>query len=205
MDNKKYIDDLRDIKDIMSRTTQFISLSGLSGVSTGCIALAGLWLAFVIVFKNQDYLVYNAVTLNATTQTYLLLISTGTIFLSVASALLFTKRKSKVKKQFIWNSLTKRLLLHLSIPLVTGGIFCLMVLNKGFVGFLPSLTLIFYGLSLISGSKYTFKELAYLGVIQIVLGLLAFQFIHYSLLFWALGFGAIQIIYGLILQNKKRS
>lgn len=186
----------------MSRTTQFISLSGLSGVSTGIIALAGMCLAYRMVFNHEDYLVYKAVSLSNEREFFLLVIAIGTIILSVASAIFFTKRKSKIQKQIIWNALTKRFLFNLLLPLVTGGILCLMLLNKGFLGFLPSLTLIFYGLSLINGSKYTFREIRYLGIIQIILGLLAFQFISYSLLFWGLGFGIIQIIYGLIIQKK---
>lgn len=198
----KYIEDLREIKEIMSRTTQFISLSGLSGVSTGIIALVGVYLAFVIVFKDQAYLVYDSVSLGNEKEIELLMITIATIILSVCSAVFFTKKKSKTKKQMIWNGLTKRFLANLLIPLITGGIFCLMMLNKGFIGFLPSLTLIFYGFSLINGSKYTFRELRYLGIIQILLGLFAFQFIEYSLVFWALGFGVAQIVYGLIIQKK---
>ncbi len=202
MEKNKYLDDLKDIKEIMSRTTQFISLSGLSGVSTGIIALAGLWLAYGTVFNDQQYLVYPPVSMSNEREIYLFAIAIGTFILSVGSAIFFTKKKSKIRKQIIWNGLTKRFLFNLLIPLITGGILCLMLLNKGFIGFLPSLTLIFYGLSLINGSKYTFREIRYLGIIQILLGLLAFQFINYSLLFWALGFGIIQIIYGLILHKK---
>ncbi|WP_299396765.1 hypothetical protein [uncultured Gelidibacter sp.] len=202
MKKNKYLDDLKEIKEIMSRTTQFISLSGLSGVSTGIIALVGMWLAFRTVFNDQDYLVYHAVSLSYEREIYLLAIAIGTIILSVGSAIFFTKRKSKIQKQIIWNGLTKRFLFNLLIPLITGGILCLMLLDKGFIGFLPSLTLIFYGLSLINGGKYTFREIRYLGIIQILLGLLAFQFISYSLLFWTFGFGIIQIIYGLIIHKK---
>lgn len=97
----------------MSRTTQFISLSGLSGVSTGFIALVGIWLAFITVFKDQDYLVYTAVTLNNDKEIYLLVITIGTIILSVGSAIFFTRGKSKIQKQISWNGLSKRLLLKL--------------------------------------------------------------------------------------------
>ncbi len=67
---------------------------------------------------------------------------------------------------------------------------------------LPSMTLIFYGLALVNGGKYTFPEIRTLGILQIIIGLLAFQFIGLSLLFWALGFGLVQIIYGLVIQRK---
>lgn len=202
MDNKKYIEDLREIKDIMNRTTQFISLSGLSGVSTGITALAGAFIAFKAVFEDQDYLVYHAVELTRDNLNHLLLIAGGTLFLSIASAIFFTRRKTKMQNQSIWDIQTKRLLINLSIPLITGGLLCLMFLHKGFVGILPPMTLIFYGLALVNGSKYTLPEIRNLGIIEIVLGLLSFQFIQYGLLFWALGFGIVQIIYGLIIQRK---
>jgi len=36
---EKYIDDIKEIKDIMNRSSRFISLSGLSGISAGIFAL----------------------------------------------------------------------------------------------------------------------------------------------------------------------
>lgn len=202
MDKQKYIDDLKEIKDTMDRATRFISLSGLSGVSTGITALAGAFLAYQAVFKNNDYLVYNAVDVSSKNLWYLLLISMGTLILSVACAIFFTNRKTKKQNQGVSNVQVKRLLINLSIPLITGGLLCLMLLLKGFVGFLFPLTLIFYGLALVNGSKYTLTEIRNLGLIQILLGLIAFQFINYGLVFWALGFGVFQIIYGLIVQKK---
>lgn len=202
MNKQKYIDDLREIKDTMDRATRFISLSGLSGVSTGIAALVGALLAYEAVFKNKEYLTHNAVEISNENLWYLLFISIGTFTLSIASAIFFTHRKTKSQHQGVWNVQVKRLLINLSIPLVTGGLLCLMLLLKGFVGFLCPLTLIFYGLALINGSKYTFTEIRNLGLIEILLGLIAFQFINYGLLFWALGFGVFQIIYGLIVQKK---
>lgn len=202
MNKQKYIDDLKEIKDTMDRATRFISLSGLSGVSTGITALTGAFLAYQAVFKNDDYLIYNAVDISSKNLWYLLLISMGTLILSVACAIFFTNRKTKKQNQGVWNVQVKRLLINLSIPLITGGLLCLMLLLKGFVGFLFPLTLIFYGLALVNGSKYTLTEIRNLGLIQILLGLIAFQFINYGLVFWALGFGVFQIIYGLIVQKK---
>jgi hypothetical protein len=205
MDKEKYIEDLKEIKDIMNRTTRFISLSGLSGVSTGIIALAGTFLAYQTIFKDQGYLVYNAVELNSDNLRYLLLIAVGTLILSIGTAIFFTSRKTKKQNQNGWNSQTKELLLNLLIPLITGGLLCLTLLFKGFVGILPPLTLIFYGLALLNGSKYTLSEIKNLGLIEILLGLTAFQFIDYGLLFWAFGFGVVQILYGIIIQIKYKS
>jgi len=86
--------------------------------------------------------------------------------------------------------------------LTTGGILCLLLLFKGYVGFIPALTLIFYGLALVNGSHYTFSHIRYLGITEIVLGLVAFLFIGQSLYLWMLGFGVVQMIYGLMIQRK---
>jgi hypothetical protein len=199
---EKYIEDLKEIKEVMNRSTRFISLSGLSGVSTGIVAMGGVLFAYLTFFKEKKYLVYHAVELTKEDINKLLLSAVTTLILSIVCAVFFTKRKTKKGNQKIVNKQTRELLINLLIPLITGGLLCLMLLFKGFVGILTSLTLIFYGLALINASKYTLTELRNLGLIEILLGLLAFQFINYSLLFWAFGFGMVQIIYGLIIQRK---
>jgi len=41
MENEKYLKDLSEIKNMMNRSSRFISLSGLSGVFAGCYAIIG--------------------------------------------------------------------------------------------------------------------------------------------------------------------
>jgi hypothetical protein len=197
-----YIKDLEQIKDIMNRSTRFITLSGLSGVSTGIIALAGAIVAYQTFFKDTDYLVYEAVGLSGAFTGQLLVIALGTLVLSVISALFFTRRQTKKQQQPAWDAQSKRLLINLLIPLVAGGLFALMLLLKGFVGMLPPVTLLFYGLALVNASKYTLSDIRSLGLIEVALGLLAFWFIGYGLLIWALGFGLVQLVYGLLMQKK---
>jgi hypothetical protein len=199
---KKYLEDLKEIRNIMNQSTRFISLSGLSGVSTGIIGLTGVSIAYWAIFKDQGYLTYQPVDLNSEKLLTLLLIATGTLILSVGSAILFTTQKTKRQNQRIWDHQTKRLLLSLFIPLLTGGLVCLIFLYNGFIGILIPLTLIFYGLALLNSSKYTLPEIKSLGLIEITTGLIAMLFINYGLLFWAFGFGIMQIVYGAIIQIK---
>ncbi len=201
MENK-YLEDIQEIKNLMNRATGFISLSGLSGVSIGITALIGAFLANETIYGNEEYLVYNAVEISSKQLLFLLLLAFGTLIVAMGNAIYFTQRKTKRQDQPAWNIQSKRLLINLFIPLITGGILCLMFLFKGFVGVLPSLTLIFYGLALVNGSKYTLPEIRSLGIIQILLGLLAFQFVSYGIFFWAAGFGVVQIVYGIIIQRK---
>lgn len=127
----------------MSRSARFISLSGLSGVSTGIAALAGALAAQHFIFRHHDYLIYSAVAMKDKDQLGLIVIAFATLLSSVALAIFFTARKTKRENQLVWDVQTKRLLVYLTIPLITGGLLCLMFLDQGLVGILPSLTLIF--------------------------------------------------------------
>jgi hypothetical protein len=202
---EKYIEDIKEIKDIMNRSSRFISLSGMAGVFAGVIALIGAYLAYVIIFKDQEYLVYPSVNLQGESLTYLLLIATGTLVLAVGSIIFFTTREAKMQSQYIWDHQTKRLLINASIPLATGGILCLILLLQGYVGIIIPLTLIFYGLALVHASKYTLNVVRSLGLIEILLGLISIQFIGLGLISWAIGFGVLHILYGIIFQWKSRS
>ncbi len=202
MDEAKYIDDLKEIKDIMSRSTRFISLSGLAGVSTGLIALVGAYFAYQTVYTNQDYQGYQRTFLTDENLFNLFAIAILTLLLSIVVGVFFTTQKARKNHQNIWDLQSKRLLVNLIIPLLSGGILCTMLLSKGYIGLVAPLTLIFYGLALVNASKYTLSEIRSLGIIEIILGLISFQFIGYGLLFWSVGFGVLHIIYGIIMHVR---
>ncbi|MEN8228113.1 MAG: hypothetical protein ABFS38_08165 [Bacteroidota bacterium] len=202
MNKEKYLDDLKEIKDMMERSSRFISLSGLSGISAGTFALIATYLAYKTVYINQNYLSYRSAILTKETLTTLLLIAVVTLFLSIGAGILFTIIKAKKTNNNLWDLQTKRLLINLFIPLITGGIFCLMLLLKGYISLVAPLTLIFYGLALVNASKYSLSEIRSLGLIEIMLGLLATYFIGYGLIFWALGFGILHIVYGIVMQIR---
>jgi len=204
MNNETYIEDLKMIREIMNRSSRFISLSGLSGVFAGSFALIGAYLAYLTVYANQDYLQYRKAVLTTETITTLLLIAVVTLLLSIAMGIFLSKRKARKDKQKVWNLQAKRMLINLFIPLITGGFLSLIFLFKGYIGIVAPLTLIFYGLALVNASKYTLTEIRSLGIVEIILGLLAAQFIGYGLIFWALGFGVLHIIYGIAMHLKYR-
>ena len=51
-------------------------------------------------------------------------------------------------------------------------------------------------------SRYTQRDIKYLGYTEIGLGLLAGIFLNYGLLFWSLGFGVFHIVYGVAMYYK---
>jgi heme/copper-type cytochrome/quinol oxidase subunit 3 len=54
----------------------------------------------------------------------------------------------------------------------------------------------------VNASKYTLTDVKYLGLLEIVLGLVNTQFTTYGLYFWAVGFGILHITYGIIMWMK---
>lgn len=187
-------EDIKMIRELMEKSTKFQSFNGLSIVFAGLFALVGAGYAYHImngVAGNYEYEPPNNM---------MLLIDGGIVlFLSVCVVTYFCWRKARVRNELLFSSTTRRAIYSILLPLITGGIFSLVFLFRGDVAVVCASTLIFYGLGLTNASKYTFRELYYLGIAEVILGLLSLFFIGSGLFFWALGFGIFHIIGGLLM------
>lgn len=205
--NQESLNTLSEIRDLMERSSKFLSLSGLSGVFAGLFALIGAIAAYVR-FKTDFFLQPSPSTgtyisyKNPELIHFLLIDGIIVLILSLGSGILFTVRKGKKRGLTLWNSSSKRLLLGMFIPLATGGIFCLALFQYGLIWLAFPVTLVFYGLALVTASRFTYPEVFYLGICEIVLGCIALFLTGYSLIFWAIGFGVLHIVYGATMYNK---
>lgn len=203
MDSKNYQEDLTHIRSMMERSSRFISLSGLSGIFAGLVALLGaIYVYFVFQREGINYFEGNRNIFNESLVKELVLIGTIILLLALLSGYFFTSKKSKNKNIKIWDQTTKRLLFNFAIPLFTGGFFCLGLIYHHLYVFVAPATLIFYGLALVNAEKYTLTDVKYLGYCQIVLGLFSFFFLGWGLVFWAVGFGVLHIVYGIVMYKK---
>lgn len=203
MDAKNYHEDLSHIRSMMERSSRFISLSGLSGVVAGVVALLGAGYAYYLMESAKVGSVYDG-KLTYSPDLVQELVITGLVVLVIAvfSGYIFTANKSKKKGLKIWDATTKRLIVTFSVPLAAGGIFCAaLIFHHLFVWIAPA-TLIFYGLALVSAERYTLPDIKYLGYCEIVLGLMATFILGWGLVFWSVGFGVLHIVYGLIMHKK---
>ena len=145
----------------------------------------------------------SAVSLQSPDTLWKLILIAGVVLgASLATGFYFSSKKAEKHGVKLWTSASKRLMINFAIPLVTGGLFILIMLYMGHYGLAAPAMLIFYGLALIQGSTNTFDEIRYLGFSEIVLGLISALLPGYGLQFWALGFGVLHIIYGVIMYNK---
>ncbi|MES2794522.1 MAG: hypothetical protein V4683_01080 [Bacteroidota bacterium] len=201
---KQHLEDISEIRSLMERSSKFISLSGLSGIFAGTFALIGAYFAYINVASELQSADPD-ISINSPLVRFLAIDGALVLVFSLIFAIYFTARQTKKKGLKIWDKTSKRLLLSMMIPLITGGLFCLILFQNA-PQLIDSATLIFYGLALLNASKYTFDNVKYLGFAEIVLGLLCGMVNDWNLglLFWGAGFGVCHIIYGIVMYREHK-
>jgi len=214
VEEKEIKDELASIRGLMERSSKFISLSGLSGILAGVYALIGAWLAHHILYSFTPELSTFPTDNNEPVTglfyggTYrmlewqLIFIAFAVLLLSVLTGIILSYRKAKRKGQPIWGKASQSLLFYMATPLVTGGLLIIIFILRGHYSVVAPASLIFYGLSLVGASNFTFTMVKYLGLLEIVLGLITACLPGYGLLFWAIGFGVLHIVYGSMMYFK---
>lgn len=199
-EDRDYIQDLGEIRSMMERSSKFLSLAGWAGIMAGIYALSGAYIAYNVLDFYPDEIIYGSIE----SSKFLMVLSLAILILvlAIGTAIVLSCKKAKKRGEKAWNATSKMLVAHMAVPLVAGGILILIFLAKGFLGFIAPLTLLFYGLALYNASKFTYDDVKFLGLIQIVLGLISTWFIEYGLLFWAIGFGVVHIMYGIYMHIR---
>lgn len=213
-DASEQLSAIKDIKQMMERSSRFIGLSGWSGISAGICALVGAGFAYNVIGNSRyvanDYvrdlrrgdLNGGYVMVHDFMGHRLFIIAIFTFVAAFISAFVFTYLRSRKNNTPIWGTSAKRLLINGSIPMIAGGIVLMKLINNGYYGLVAPGCQIFYGLSLLNGSKYTLGEIRYLAYCEIILGIVSCWFIGWGLYFWAVGFGVLHIVYGAVMLNK---
>jgi len=159
MENEKYLNDITEIKNLMNKSSRFISLSGLSGILAGVYALVGAWMAYkTIYFDTSTMGAYRDLIISEDAVIRLLIIATSVLVLSIATGIVLSISKARKSHENVWNSASKRLVINFMIPLATGGFFIIFLIEKNILGLVAPLTLIFYGLACVNASKYTLGD-----------------------------------------------
>lgn len=209
MDKKQdQLAELREIRNLMERSSKFLSLSGIAGIIIGIIAISGVAVAYAYLglglIEPGYYQFSDTQNVVEVTENYTFLFADfmSVLILSLFTGIYFAVRNAKKQGLPVWDATASRLLINMMIPLAAGGIYCLILFNHGHLALIAPATLIFYGLALINASKYAINEIRYLGIIEVAVGLIASIFVDYGLLFWAFGFGILHMVYGIKIYFK---
>jgi hypothetical protein len=191
MENKEPLQQLAEIRSMMERSSRFISLSGLSGILAGTYALLGA--AFVKYYPKQqasyEQIEWNSIFIY-------LVVAAAVMGISLLTGFILTMRRARTQGRKLVDKIAIRMMVNLVIPIATGGFVAVVFLYKGHVEFIAPTMLIFYGLGLINGSKYTLDDIRYLGISELILGMICMLDLGHGLIYWAIGFGVLHMVYG---------
>lgn len=197
----KHIEALNDIRSMMRKSSRFLSLSGLSGIFAGVYALVGYfvanWFIDQLLAETIDYP-------DTRLSVYGFFIADAALVLglSLITAYIFSARKAKKNNSKLFDHTAWQLMWQMAVPLTAGGILSFALLINGHIAFIAPIMLCFYGAAIFSASRMTYDDVKYLGLAQIVLGIISAFDLGNGLLYWALGFGVMHIIYGALMWWK---
>ena len=203
--------DISLIKNLMEKSSKFSNLSGYAIATTGLLALLGAVFVYFdlgisISEKHISYaeLINQTGNANSTYTKIKLLVIIASLILLTSLLILYVSAKLKSERHDInlFNSSFSRALKSLFIPVISGGVFCSFLILHKMYGLVAPATLIFYGLGLISASKYSYNELELLGYLELILGTIASYYMGSGLLFWMIGFGIGHIVLGVFIHYK---
>jgi hypothetical protein len=189
---------IQEMRNMMDQATRFKSISGLSGMIAGILCLFSLYI--INLFSGISPWEANAFDrLWVMDQALVCSVFLGLLVGSISIGYYMASRNASHSGKYAWGGSARRLATSLAIPVLVGGVFAMLLIQVGLVALAAPVTLLFYGMGLLSASKFTLDAVRTVGLIFIGLGLLATGFLPYGLLFWALGFGFVHIVYGLII------
>jgi hypothetical protein len=205
MTEQQHLDTLSDIKRMMERSSRFISLSGLSGIFAGCSALVGAVISYN--WLHDYYISWNTTGRFdaegfAWLRVKLIVLALIVMAFALVGGIFFTWRRAKRNKLPVWDITSRNVLINALIPMIAGGAFIAGLLYNNLEAMVAPVCLIFYGLALVNASKYTLSDIRYLGIAEIILGILNVFYLRRGLYFWAVGFGVLHIFYGAIMWWK---
>lgn len=205
---QEHLESIREMRNLMERSTRYLSLSGMAGVIVGFIAMCGA--AILLIYLEIPF--GNPISFSALAgdggsyadriQESILIMAAVVFSLSMLVEGAFAVGIARKMGLPLWDATARRMLTALFIPIIGGGIYCLSLLQSGQLDNLAAVSLIFYGLGLVNAGKYAVPDVGRLGMAVFMTGLLAAFFPTLGIYFWTFGFGILHIIYGVFIHFK---
>jgi hypothetical protein len=204
MEEKEVRQTLSDIREMMSKSSRFQSLSGWSIIIVGLYAAVASLMAAAVIgvgdwlpcLENlQRFSVLNTpskIRIAALIAVVLFLISLITVFVF---AIVKSKRHNL---PFAFDKRMCQMLFDFFVPIIAGALFSIAMVMQGHYGLTSSIMLLFYGLALVNCSHYTYPILRYLGYAELILGIIDCFTMSHALLFWFLGFSVMHVVFGIV-------
>ncbi len=196
---------IQEMRNLMDQASRFKSISGLAGILAGILSFSSVALAHGLTGISPLEAHALDRIWQSENQYTIAMIFLGLFILCISIGIYLSKRNARQAGKIAWANAAKRLTWSLAIPVLAGGIFALLLIRMGLVELAAPVTLLFYGMGLLSSSKYTLDAVRTVGLLFMLLGLIATIFLEYGLLIWTAGFGLVHVAYGFIIyvQNER--
>jgi hypothetical protein len=178
-------DNLRYIRDAMERASAFTAVPGVGGMVMGLIGLAAAPLAA----RQADASDWVAIWLIAACAAT----ATG------AFAMWFKAKRAGVS---VMTGSGRRFVLSFAVPLLVGGVLTVALLRVDGFDLLPAVWLLLYGTAVVSGGAFSVPVVPVMGACFLGVGLVAALFPVAGDICMAIGFGGLQIGFGILIARR---
>ena len=182
----------------MEQEKSYFSLTGLSGILIGIYGLATVYLIDKLTSGEGS-------GIEMVSQLPILFLQIGVTVIAVVFIIisLFTlwiraRRRAKSDGKKLWNASSKKIRLQTLFTLLVLIVVIILIANQGYYSLVTPISLFFYGLFLLNLIWISSKRLVFLSIGAILLAVAAYLIYDKEMIFLALGFGLLPIIYGAV-------
>lgn len=181
------IDNLRFIRETMERANaSFTAVPGYGGALMGATAIGAS-----IVAANQSSTKFWLITWMAEA------------LLASAIGFLAMWQKARLGESSLLSAPARKFAFGFAPPLFAGIVLTLLLYKTDQTRVLPVVWLLLYGAAVVTGGMFSVKPVPLMGVGFLILGAIAAAFpLEYGDYFMAIGFGALQIVFGIIIARN---
>jgi hypothetical protein len=180
------IENLRFIRETMERSASFTGVPGWGGVAMGVTALVAAWLA-----ARQP-------TVGAWLTTWLMEAALAVVIGAWAVSV-----KARAASLPLLSGAARKFALSLSPPFVAGVLLTAALYRTGHSALLPGLWLLLYGAGVVTGGAFSVRIVPVMGVCLMAVGAVAlFSPASWGNFLLAAGFGALQVLFGIIIARR---
>ena len=179
-------DHLRYIRETMERAAEFTAVPGWGGVAMGLTAIVA---AFAASQQASPRAWLGVWLVEA--------------FVAVAIAVSSAATKAHRANARLLSGPGRKFLLSFAPPIVVGGLLTLALAHAGFHALLPGVWLLLYGAAIVTAGSFSVRVVPIMGLCLMLLGAAAL-FVPRTMgdLFMALGFGFVQIGFGIWIAQR---
>ena len=183
--HERAMDNLRYIRETMERSTAFTGISGWGEVAIGITALV----ASLVAARQPSFKMWLAVW-----------VVEGTISLLIAGWSM--DRKARAVQLPLVSGPGRKAVFSLSPPIVAGGLLTIVLFRAGQTNAIPGCWLLLYGTGVITGGMFSVPIVPIMGLCFMALGAGALFLPEFANWFMAAGFGALHVVFGVIIARK---